>query len=287
MKGGERMKKFLSFLLLFALLLLTLSACADSDDGHGKPTVLGEESSELISALAEYLESRGWNYEIGETSFAIKIREIKEDGAQPLLVEFDPTNFYYVCGYYKNTEEDQGPFYRNVSDYVWLRYEKAEDIRETYRGLTCIAAFRLNPASSVADIRPEKEVPPAFEHFAMVNPVFEKGYNTEIFDGFDEPFIYLNSGDKSRVYYTTIRNLREFRTFDCIRLDGQLFIPVILYHINSDGKRDDRNLEREFDEYYDTLMDIMITGKYTETYAGSVIYYGLFSIEDFAEHVLK
>ena len=280
------MKKILSFLLLFALLLLSLSACADSDDGHGKPTVLGEESSELISALSDHLQSLLISYSMTEVSLANQIDKIK-NGAQPLLVTFDPSEFYYVCGYYKGTNEDESSFYRNASDYVWLRYEKAEDIRETYRGRTCIAAFQLNPASSVADIRPEKEVPPAFEHFAMVNPVFEKGYNTEIFDGFDEPFIYLNSGDKSRVYYTTIRNLREFRTFDCIRLDGQLFIPVILYHINSDGKRDDRNLEREFDEYYDTLMDIMITGKYTETYAGSVIYYGLFSIEDFAESVLK
>ena len=278
------MKKILSFLLLFALLLLSLSACADSDDGHGKPTVLGEESSELISALSEHLQSLLISYSMTEVILANQIDKIK-NGAQPLLVTFDPSEFYYVCGYYKGTNEDETSFYRNASDYVWLRYEKAEDIRETYRGRTCIAAFQLNPASTVTDIRSDSARVPVFEHFTMIRPEFSGGYNTATFDVFDDTFIYLKPKEKGAVY-TASTHFDSWNTWVYVTLEGERFIPVSLYQIRSTGERDDYDLEKEFGKYYDALMSIMITDRYSAPFGIDMMYYGLFSIEDFAE-ILK
>ena len=284
------MKKFLSFLLLFALLLLSLSACADSDDGHGKPTVLGEESSELISALVKYLGTLRVSYEIEGTSVEIKIDKIK-NGARPLLVEFDASKSYYVCGYYKgeHAHKREQTDYCCTSEYLWLQYEKAEDIRENYRGNICVVSFQLSPASSVTDIRPGKETAPAFEHFAKVKTVFEDGYNTENFEDFNRIFITLNSDSKDRVYYTTSAYYDTLVTFYCVEMADQIFIPVPMYDTRSDGTRYDYDLMREFGKYYDDLMGIIVIDSYKESSEDgtNTLYYGLFPIKDFAESVLK
>lgn len=286
------MKRVFSLFLLCTMCVLSLFACSEPDDGHGKPTVLGEESSDMISALIDYLESQHVAHDMAPTSFAIKIRKIKKNGAQPLLVEFDPSKSYYVCGYYAGSQPIASERLGNdcASEYTWLRYEKEEDIREKYRERTCVAAFRLNPASSVTDIRSESDAAPAFEHFERVKPVFEDGYNTEKFEDFDKLFIYLNSEAKEAkdtIYYTTSAYDRYHVTFSCVRLDGQIFIPVSIYVIEPTGERYDYDLKWEFGEYYDRLTEIMITDKYTlETTGGSFYYKGVFSIDDFGE-ILK
>ena len=92
------MKRVFSLFLLCTMCVLSLVACSEPDDGHGKPTVLGEESSDMISALIDYLESQHVAHDMAPTYFAIKIRRSKKNGAQPLLVEVDPSKSYYVCG---------------------------------------------------------------------------------------------------------------------------------------------------------------------------------------------
>mgnify|MGYP004528658079 CR=1 FL=1 len=281
------MKRFLSLLLLCAMCILSLFACSEPDDGHGKPTVLGEESNDLISALIDYLESQHVDHDMAPTSFAIKIRKIKKDGAQPLLVEFDSSTAYYVCGYYKGEHPHSEEKYQAccASDYLWLRYERAEDIREEYRGRTCIAAFELYPALSVTDIRSDHTGTVSFERFTMLKPVFEEGYNTTKGKEFNRPYIYLNSTGKSNVY--TTGEFDYWNTFSCVEIDGQLFIPVSIYVIEPTGERYDYDLKWEFGEYYDRLTEIMITDKYTlETTGGSFYYKGVFSIDDFGE-ILK
>ena len=279
------MKRVFSPLLLCAMCILPLFACSEPDDGHGKPTVLGEESSDLISSLIDYLESQHVDDDMLPTSFAIKIRESKEKGTQPLLVEFDPAKCYYVCGYYrgKDANDHESADSPNFAEYQWLRYEKEEDIRESYRGRTCVAAFRLNPASSVTDIRPGKKTVPAFEHFEKVAPVFEGGYNVGKSESFDRVFVYLNSTGKNRIYYTTRNVSNKHFTFRCIRLDGQIFIPVTMYRIEPTGERYDYDLKWEFGEYYDALMEIVIEGRDSYKSGETMYYNGLFTIEDFGE----
>ncbi len=282
------MKRVFSLLLLCTMCILPLVACSGL---HGKPTVLGDESSDLISSLIDYLESRGVAYDMAPTSFAIKIREMKEKGTQPLLVEFDPSRCYYVCGYYVGlySSEDERMFNGCASEYTWIRYEKEEDIREKYLGRTCVVAFRLNPASSVTDIRSESDAVPAFEHFEKVEPVFKGGYNTEKFEDFDKLFIYLDSKEKEakdKIYYTTSAYNSRHVTFPCVRLDGQIFITVLMYRIRSTGERYRYDLKWEFDEYYDALTEMMIKGKYSYTSGEDTVYCGLFTIEDFSE-ILK
>ena len=281
------MKKILFLLFLCSFLVLSLASCSLFDDGHEKPTVLWQESDELIATLVDYLHSFLTSYDMPDTSLAIKIDDIK-DGKQPLLLEFDPSDFYYVCGYYKGTPENESPEYRHTSDYLWLRYEKAEDIREKYRGRTCIAAFRINPAAKVSDIRSENAKVPTFEHFAMFDPSFKNGYHTGETVGFNERFIYLNAAsDKKTVYYTTSAYNHNWITIPCIKLDGELYIETPIYRIRSDGERQNSDLEWEFGKYYDTLMRIMITDKYSVTLEQGTRYYGLFLINEFVESVLN
>lgn len=283
------MKRVFSLLLLCTMCILPLFACSGL---HGKSTVLGEESSDLISSLIDYLESRDVAYDMAPTSFAIKIREIKKKGTQPLLVEFDPSRCYYVCGYYVGlySSEDERVFNDCASEYTWVRYEKEEDIREKYLGRTCVVAFRLNPASSVTDIRSEGDAVPAFEHFEKVEPIFKGGYNTEKFEDFDKLFIYLDSKEKEakdKIYYTTSAYNSRHVTFPCVRIEGQIFITALMYRIRSTGERYRYDLKWEFDEYYDALTEIMITGRYSYKSGEDTVYCGLFTIEDFSEKILN
>ncbi len=281
------MKKLLFLLLLCSLLLLSFSSCAFFGGGHENPTVLGEESDELIVALNDYLDSLMTSYDMPDNSLAIKVDNIK-DGKQPLLVEFDPSDFYYVCGYYKGTRENENPGYQHAADYLWLRYEKAEDIREKYHGHTCIVVFRINPASIVSDICSENTKAPTFEHFAMIDPSFDGGYNTNKFVDFDEIFIYLNSSaEKKTIYFTTSAFNNDWITIPCVKLDEKIYVKTPIYRIRADGERKNYDLEWEFGKYYDALMSIMIIDKYSIATEKNTQYYGVFLLNEFVESVLK
>lgn len=153
----------------------------DSVDNTYEQSFAVEDSDtltdELIDSLIDYLKMLYVEYELPDTSLSGKIDKIKR-GQQPLLVDFDPTNFYFVCGYYDGITENGPLKYRNSNEYTWVRFESADEIQENHEDKKFIVAFQINKALLVWDIASQKAILPRVEHFQMYDPVFENGVNT-------------------------------------------------------------------------------------------------------------
>lgn len=244
-------------------------------------------NDELIDALVEYLQGLGVEYEIPSTALSDKIDKIKH-GHQPLLVDFDPTRFYFVCGYYDVITEDELFKYRNADDFTWVRFKNTNEIKDTYEGKKCIVAFQINKALLVWDIASQKAILPRVEHFQMYDPIFENGINTNTHIVFEKEFIYLNPSNAERIYHSTSAFTHQVVTIPCILLDNEYYITRVTLSIHSNGNTSEGNLKGDFGTYYDALMSIMNTTKYSVTNEqGRTDYYGLIDIDDFVNHILK
>ncbi len=285
------MKKRKRTLLLCVVVLLLLCILVNSIVGVPKG---------LRDTLVEYLEQSIWEYDKKTYSEEEKIDFIK-NGAQPLHVAFDPSDYYFVCGYYNDPEGKEIGWYGNAKEYIWVKYGSADKIRETYLGKELIAAFQMNRALFVKDLSKNKSYLPGMEHFQIYTPKFEDGVNVNPPIDFSETFIYLNGvtteGDysferfKGRGYCSVNQHSYEMLTIRCICFEDQYYIPIHTHTIHSDGTySDDTNyLVRTFGKYYDAIENIMETGRYSienETYH-SVRHYGLVSMDDFANEILK
>ena len=244
-------------------------------------------TDELIDALVEYLQGLGVEYELPDTSLSIKIDNIKK-GQQPLLVDFDPTNFYFVCGYYDGITENGPLKYINSNEYTWVRFENQNEIKEIHADKNFIVAFQINKALLVRDIASPQAIIPRIEHFQMYEPIFENGVNTNTHIVFEKEFIYLNPSSAERIYLSTSAFTHQVVTIPCIFLDNKYYITRVTYSIHANGNKDEGSLKGDFGTYYDALMSIMDTTKYSVTTAqGRTDYYGLIVINDFVDHILR
>ena len=144
------MNKFISFVLLGALLLMCFSGCAtwsnangdkginqgntpDTNNKYGDIPVIIEgeldKNSDLVVTLVAYLEQYTTQYNIRGRSFAQQIDHIK-NGIQPLHIAFDPAEYYFVCGYYKPAEDHDELIYCCAKDYTWVGYKSETEIQE-------------------------------------------------------------------------------------------------------------------------------------------------------------
>ncbi|MBQ8414507.1 MAG: hypothetical protein IJX58_04590, partial [Clostridia bacterium] len=74
----------------------------------------------------------------------------------------------------------------------------------------------------------------------------------------------------------------------CVHLDGRYYIALELYNVGVDGKRYDYDNSWNLGEYYDSMMEIMITGRYSQIMSsGSMRHYGLFDIDEFVNKIVK
>lgn len=77
-------------------------------------------------------------------------------------------------------------------------------------------------------------------------------------------------------------------TIPCILLDNKYYITRVTYSIHANGNKDEGYLKGDFGTYYDALMGIMDTTKYSVTATqGRTDYYGLIEINDFVDHILR
>ena len=61
-----------------------------------------------------------------------------------------------------------------------------------------------------------------------------------------------------------------------------------MYSIHANGEKSETNLRGVFDEYYEALMSVIQPTKYSITRPwGSKDYYGLITIDDFVNHILR
>ena len=288
----------LGCLLIIFLCLTLLCSCfshtgsfADDDSDTYEQSFAVEDSDtlndELIDSLVDYLQGLHLQYEIHDTSLSIKIDKIKK-GHQPLLVDFDPTDFYFVCGYYNVITEDELFKYRNADDFTWVRFENANEIKEIHDDKNIVVAFQINKALFVRDIASQKAIIPRIEHFQMYEPIFEEGVNTGTHLVFEEEFIYLNPSNAERVYHSTSAFYHQVVTISCINYDNEYYISHFMYSIHADGEKYETNLRGIFDEYYEALMSFIQPTKYSITRPwGSKDYYGLITIDDFVNHILR
>lgn len=314
------MKKIIAILLLSSLLLLSLTGCLAEDKNKEsdaptdapteapteKPTEDNESTEaptdddvpkdnvdpdnqvdeDLIVALVDYLKTLSYDYELFPHSTADKIDDIK-NGKQALHVAFDSSNTYFVCAYLDEISNADKFFHDHADEYTWVKYEKAEEIYEKYNDLSLVVAFQINPSLFVKDIMSEDAAVPAMEHFQPYEPQFNEGLNTKAADTFDETFIYLNSSDKDTVYHSTSIYYDYTVNIPCICLDGQYYVYKYLYSVLADGSRDNVNVSYDFGEYYDYLVSVMDTEKYTLNENGRTTVYGLITIDDFADIINK
>lgn len=244
-------------------------------------------TDELIDSLIDYLKMLYVECELADTSLSGKIDKIKF-GHQPLLVDFDPTNFYFVCGYYDGITKNGPREYENSDKYTWVRFESADEIQENHEDKKFIVAFQINKALLVRDIASQKAIIPRVEHFQMYEPIFENGVNTNTHIVFEDEFIYLNPSNADRIYLSAAAFDHQVVTIPCILFENEYYISHFMYSIHINGEKDEMNLRGVFDQYYDSLMSVIQPTKYSITRSSGITdYYGLITINDFAKIINK
>ena len=277
----------------------TLEATTPPENNQNNPPIVEVEldkDTELIANLIAYLDQIWVQRSIIIFPLSTKIDGIK-NGAQPLHVAFDPTNYYFVCGYYNPTEEDSEWNYCCAEEYTWVQYANEDDIPEYYNGRKFLVAFQMNRALTVTDLL-NSETANNMEHFQIYSPVFENGFNTESPIVFDETFIYLNNFrklfDEDMIYHSTSWYYHRNQAITCVSLDGEYYLPLYLATIKFDEEFNveqalsEDHFKYELGNYYDPLVNIMDTEKYrVEHSTGSFHYYGVVSLDDFVNKIIK
>lgn len=311
------MKKIISFILLGALFLMCFSGCTNSNDENGDKEINQEESpdtnnkgddmpviiegeldksSDLVVTLVAYLDQYMTEYDLIGRTFAQKVDDIK-NGIQPLHVAFDPSDYYFVCGYYNSSSEYGDIGYRSCNEYTWVGYKNESDVKEYYNDTKWAVLFQINRALTVTDMVSNERQIPDMEHFQIIKPTFENGVNIAAPVVFDETFIYLNypncylnrsSQNSSQMYYCKSIYYHPMNTIPCVCLDGEYYLYFSWYTVYADGSRSEENdYTYTFGKYYDTFMTAMDKDKYSVTYEdGKTKFYGTISLGVFINDVL-
>ena len=210
------MKKLILILTLIFAITLCFVACEKFEDDSKQEEITTNEAAgqkeqitlpllsdeekekELISELTEYLKNKNVDFDAGEL---VRFDEHVKRGAQPLHVQIDPENYYYMCGYYNATHNyGENPDYCCAKNYTWVKFEKAAEISEAYNGEKFVVAFQINKAAFVNDISPEKSAVPEVEYFQLFETQFKGGKNENERIAFDKIFLYANFSDKGSVF---------------------------------------------------------------------------------------
>ncbi len=274
----------------------TLDATTPPENNQDNPPVVEGEldkNSELIVTLVDYLNEYWEDCDLPEKTLAGKINDIKS-GTKPLHVTFNPDNYYYVCGYYNGSHENEDFDWCCPEEYTWKRYDTEIKIQEYYNGTKCVVVFQMNKALTVTNILSNEAKVPNMEHFQIFTPVFESGANTATAIAFECEFIFLNDEDKDTVYHCKQKYNHELVTMDSIYLDDEYYILQFLEGVlpgeefNVHEFLGNESIIYEFGDYYDAIISVMDTEKYRITKEnGKIIYYGVVSIEDFVNNIIK
>ena len=248
-----------------------------------------EPDEELVEALVDYLEDIGSDSSGPDTYFKMtdQIDQINR-GAQPLQIEFDPDKYYYVCAYYSPEHlYDEKTFYCCSAEYTWVGYSNEENIGEYYNDSKLLVVIQINKPKLCVDILSDGREIPSVAYFQIYSPIFEDGVNTAESIAFDDKMIYLNSTDTPTVYIYAKHIIYDFSVMYYVKLDSRNYIVYDhTAHVKNVANKEE--FKNVFGNYYDQLIEIMITDKYYVTNSkGEKIYYGIFEIEEFFNTVTK
>jgi hypothetical protein len=229
-----KMKKTFLLLLILLMALAVFAGCSNNDDvpitpdepiddnTSSEPTPLKTESN-IVFSILEYLYEP--NKETSSTHYMQQIQSI-QDGVRPLLLDYTASDTYFVCGYYTflHTDEENS-ILCCARHYTWVRYEKAEDIKECHGGETLMSAFQVNTPGTVKDLLDEDAKTPPIEHFMPYNPTFSGGANTAQVLPFDEVYIYVNNSDNIAICHSlTRKSTKDKSIIPGVKLDGEYYL---------------------------------------------------------------
>ena len=294
-KWLKRWTIFSALLLIFALVgcnapqTPTSTASAVPADPPVKATDKRDLNPDLIESMVDYLEE--WRDLVSIDSllhlFAYKIYYIVDQNRNPFHVKLDSLDFYYACGYAAldaEHAEREKKFYCCLEDYTWVRFENEADIPETYNMEQLVVVFQINKAAVCQNILQDAWDGSTMEHYQLYTPKFENGKNVAPAIELVDEFIFLSDSQQLNQYCGTGHAFFKYVTIPCIELDGKCYLPQRIYSIDLYGQRHEADLRYQFGMYYDDLMEIMITDRYSVTQEnGTVAYYGLFELGEFAD----
>lgn len=234
---------------------------------------------ELIDRLVYYIDKEMFlQADTYSYSFAEKLNLCKSE-ITPLLVKLSD-NSYYVAAYFAASEIHSEAFCCPW-DYTWIGFQKAEDVKESWEGKKLIGAFQINPQELCVNIKTGlSDV--TVEHFEFYRPKFVDGVAIAPEITFEKMLIYLSQSKENEKEYIGFSTAAPgFEKIACIELDGKCYV-MQRHGAISEGELHGRDLNREYGEYYDHLMSVLVDEHHIERpYEMSI--YGLFTLEDISE----
>ncbi len=293
------MKRIVSISLLFTLLLSCFAGCAFmdrfiSETQTENPTETPTEPIDpaayqkaLISTLIAYLKTYNDEESRVMLGFSAMLSFFKMSGDRQLgfrtfLVKLDAEKYYYMCGYYNCAHIDEAKNYRCADAYTWVKFESADEIQEYYNDEKMVVAFQINETKDCQHLMPVNDDVPVVAFYQMYTAEFADGYNVAAPYMCDEPRLVGDREGSNPLYFSDKGN------WPYVVLGGTFYLTERIYTDYPNGTRYTYSLEQSFGKYRDALMQVMITGKYSEIDEdGNTIHYGLFKLEDVVDILLN
>ena len=298
MKGFTGLSKSYVFrgLLVLLIIALTVSGCAFGEQTpeptepaskYNNPMDLPEE---LLDAIVDFLNEYHTDHELLTFSEEQTIDAIKR-GESAVHAAYDPSKYYFVCGYYKGDHEDstESRSYCCSEEYAWVKFENADEIQEHYNDAKMAVAFQVNKALFVKDLLTGEKYSSFKENFQLYTPEFVDGLNTNMPVHCSETFIFVNMWNLQEypIYYSTSSYYHRDTTWRCIAMEERYFMMFHWYHLDPDGQCTSiTKWEKRFGKYCANMMNIMCQETYSVPHiTGAANVYALIELNDFAEMV--
>ncbi len=284
--------RLLALLLAVCIALCTFAfvGCDNTNDDRTAELSDGliESFKKNIISLLYFNDKMYFNdmYEDWVTfDFSSHINNLKNQ-KELRLVKISSSDYYYAVAYY-NSERDLHEVHNDFDNFTWVGYKNASDITEYYNEQKMVVAVQVNRSSYYESVVTEGELDDiSVEQYQRYNPEFKNGKNTAapiLYESayFFTPTALTSQTDGVCYCFTHGASMGGDSRYKIVDIDGELYMSHVTHSIGADGKTSDVDLNNEFGDYYDELMEIMITDKYSEPREnGSTVYYGLFKIED-------
>lgn len=247
--------------------------------------------NELLAILLDHVHYTYGGYDDIKEYSLEDIINMSKDSREPLLVEFDSSNSYYICAYFSHDH------YNDMTElsccccfesYVWAGFDTEEEIPEIYGGEKLLFAIQMTPSVSCKNLRTD-ETDYSVEHYMIYEPEFENGFNVAPEAPLNAYMFYLSKDVEDCIYFTSTKESYRVNYPKCVEINGEIYLHeyVCIYSVNDHGERNEIDRELNYGKYYDELMAIMHTDLYSETREGPdgnyTLYYGLFKLGDFVD----
>ena len=272
----------------------TPDATMPPENNPENPPTVGEEldkNSTLVWVLSDFWTSYDAIIDWNKSSLADKVAKIK-DGTQALHVFFDPSNYYYVAGYYNPTHSYEEKSCC-VLEYNWVKYENETQIQEYYNGMKCRVVIQINKELHATNIVSKESTIADLEYIQLYTPLFTDGVNTAAPIVFDTDCFYLREDYEGTLYICKDIVYYYNVLLSSVCLDGQYYMPILLTRLEKGETLDvekvfsGNSFREEFGEYYDAIRAMMVFNKYSLEYDGKTSHYGLIPMDEFVNEILN